>query len=431
MELTVQDHEIFKNYINNCMQKNMPIELLIDPIKCYHCSIITDDNNKIDKNIYLNNLTILLNYLIQNNLFIDTWKINSKFDIFTNNFGYRILDQLYIYFAKFVKPGRILYNSNFLSLQSQDNIDNMEIYLNKFLSINVPICLSYQVNFDNVNNLNNKLLQFLSNYNFKIYAIINNNLNNSIENYKSWIQIYNQYYYNSNYSFPIFKIDKTVNWTEEDIKDFLILLKFIIDDRYRLCDYDIEKFTQHLFFSPEFLKENNILYHNRFEDILSIIHYNKYENNNTNCSLEKWLFINLKDLSFPVCNGLTQNYYCGGKLLASNELIACESINGYFSQRSVNNFFLPDCFGCKNKFFCNQGCRAAQADYHLEPFLPIENICKLLNDSLDLLIKQYHQMGVFDYLFTQKKVDLTKVFKYDLILLLKAKGYTEYEYRYS
>ena len=62
---------------------------------------------------------------------------------------------------------------------------------------------------------------------------------------------------------------------------------------------------------------------------------------------------------------------------------------------------------------------------------PIPSVCKLLDRKNNFLVKIYHELGVFNELFLDQEGELEIGFKRELLKLLKAKGYPEYEYKYG
>lgn len=154
MILNNEDHIIFKNYIQTILNKDTPITLLINAKKCYDINI---DNNEI--NIPIDNISLLLEYLKQNNIFISNWKIKSNLNLFNNNNIFQIFDLLYKYFIFFNKLGTIIF-PNYYNILNKDIDIKLKYYINLFQNkLTIPCYFTLKDN--------------IQHYYDKIYIIIN------------------------------------------------------------------------------------------------------------------------------------------------------------------------------------------------------------------------------------------------------------------
>lgn len=417
MELNYQDNELFKNYILSFLKNNKSsqIELLLDNQKCNDITIIQND---IDLTEYLNNITILLEYLKNNNLLIKTWLIRSKYDLFKENNWFKIMDLFYNYFNYFQQSGQIYYHSNYYFCDNKNITNQINEYINKFNKINVRIFLPYNDYLHTISLTENKI-HFLQTNNERIFIIINpEEINHSIQNYQNIIK-----YFDDKNDLPFLILNKNINWQEKEIEEYLKLLEYIIYDYFSKYNYNIKDFSNFVLFPKNIASRT---------DMIVLEYFDKYKNNTLQCHLNASLTINCKDLSFPSCCGLCYSFFNGGKFLIKDQkiydIVANEGINGFFNQKMANSFYLPKCYGCINKYFCLKQCRSVSFEYQAEPFLPVKNICLLLDKKINLLINKYHELGLFHEFFKNRKID--DDIKYQIITLLKNKGYPEYEYRY-
>ena len=427
MELNYQDHEIIKNYINLYLNnKENFIELLFNPYKCNHLDINNNNINNFEEQF--ENIKILLNYLIEKNFITNHWKISSlKF-----NQIIKLFDLFYNYFIQIKRPG-ILMIVNDLSFCNNE-IEKLQIenYIQKFLNIQVKILFTYQISLNTEKNNLNNIFNFLSKYDSIINLIIDNNLQNCIENIKEWEKIFEEYNINT---FPNNNLDKTIKYNDDFEKQLKKLIKYRIQKRYALFEYDIKLLTKHLFFSNSFNEKNNILKLPVQDDLLKISYYDKIKNNTLLCKISDVLTIDCNNLSFPACCGLCHSIFNGGQFITENnkiiDIVSLDGVNGFFVQKYSNMNFTLDCYGCPNKYFCSKGCRAFQFENCAEPFLPIFNICNIQNIILQTLIEEYHKLGIFHFYFSQIEEEIEENKKYEFIKLLKNKGYPEYEFKYS
>ena len=418
MELNYQDHNVFNNYIFSSLQnEKTTIQLLINSNRCNNLTINEDKNICL----YLNNVNILLDYLIENNLYIANWNIKSNDDLFFDDDWFNLLDSLYKYFDHFHQKGLISFPNTYLFCNNELKKVQVEKYISVFKANNIVILLPYYANLESQNS-NESIFKFIQKYKERVMLLINPS--STIDNYKYWKNMLNNY----NITNKGFILNKCVNWTTKEIENCLKLLEYMIQDRFMEYDYNIEEFAKYVL---NFSQSNNSYF-----DCLILDYYDKFRNNNISCHLNSKLTIDCKDLSFPACCGLCFSSFNGGHFVINENKItgieAAEGMNGYFNQKLANSFYLPDCFACQNKYFCEKSCRSIQFEYHAEPFIPVPNICNLLNAKTNLFIKKYHELGLFHSFFNNSNNLLIEnpYMKYQLIKILKEKGYPEYEYRY-
>lgn len=418
MEINFEDNIIIKKYITSCLKdQNQFIELLCNSYVCNHISITQSDIS-----ININNVQLLINYLLENNFIITGWRISATHNLFNKDYIFQILDILYTYFKKINKNGVIIFPNNYEFIANQNQKNIFGNYIIAFSEIGVKIVTPYQVNFCDCNN-NNSIFDFLQLYEQELNLIITNNLEKYYDNYYYWKQIILKY----NLKLPNIILDKNIDWKETDYPLLKSLIQLRIQDRFNYFHYDIEKFTKHIFNN-----DNTILKIADKDDLLKIEYYDKIKNNILPCKLSNSLTINTEDLIIQACCGLSHNIFKGGKFLIENnkivDIIAEEGINGYINQKIANAHFMLDCYACTDKYFCQKGCRALQFKYSTEPYLPIKDICSIQQIILNTLIENYHNLGIFNYLFSQT---LENRYKHELIKILKQRGYPEYEFKYS
>ena len=468
MELNHEDHQVLKNYVlkyltpNNNVQKQ--IHLIIKPEcnqKCEYCYLYKHgeelyplEKRKTNQEI-LNNINLLLEYFKENNIYEDYWELFAG-DLFYDNFWFDIMDSFYNYYkymqekniSPIVNRPEIIIPCNMSFCQDDNKIQKVENYVNKFQkNLNVRIAFSYSTDgkystdirekHDISDEFYDKVFSLMNKYNWQSHPMISyEGIENGIKNYIWWKEQYSKYFLKDHPTniIPPFLEVRNDGWTEQQICSYLELLNYMIMDRFSLFNYDIEKFTKHLYFPEEKIKEQNILPSIYGYDIIRLAYFNDHDNYKK-CNLGLSLSINCADLSIVPCHRLTYSFFTGGKFKIENNKIidieALEGINGYLNHKLTNLHFELDCYGCENKYFCIHGCRGAQFEYNSESFLPIPSVCALLNAKLSFLVKKYSELGVFDYLFTQNEHELDAVYKKRLIDFLTIKGYPEYEYKYG
>ena len=468
MEVTYEDHEVLKNYIKKYLtpSKNVekPVHLIIKPEcnqKCEYCYLYKHgtelyplEKRKTNEEI-LNNINLFLKYLEENNIYEDYWEFFAG-DLFYDDFWFDIMDSFYNYYkimqdkkiTPIVNQPEIIMPCNMSFCRDDRKIQKVEEYVNKFNNdLKVKFAFSYSTDgkystdirerYDVSDDFYDKVFSLMNKYNWQSHPMISyEGIENSIKNYNWWKQQYQKHFIQDNpiNILPPFLEVRNAGWTEEKINKLLELLNYMIMDRFSMFDYNVEKFTKHLFFPEEMLKEQHIIPSIYGHDVIKLAYFSDADNFKR-CSLGLFLAINCADLSIVPCHRLTYSFFTGGKFKIENNKIvdieALEGINGYLNHKITNTHFELDCYGCQNRFFCKRGCRGAQFEYSSEAFLPIPDVCTMLNAELSLLAQKYSELGVFDYLFSQNEYQLDPIYKKRLINFLTTKGHPEYEYKYG
>ena len=468
MEVTYEDHEVLKNYIKKYLtpSKNVekPVHLIIKPEcnqKCEYCYLYKHgtelyplEKRKTNEEI-LNNINLFLKYLEENNIYEDYWEFFAG-DLFYDDFWFDIMDSFYNYYkimqdkkiTPIVNQPEIIMPCNMSFCRDDRKIQKVEEYVNKFSNdLKVKFAFSYSTDgkystdirerYDVSDDFYDKVFSLMNKYNWQSHPMISyEGIENSIKNYNWWKQQYQKHFIQDNpiNILPPFLEVRNAGWTEEKINKLLELLNYMIMDRFSMFDYNVEKFTKHLFFPEEMLKEQHIIPSIYGHDVIKLAYFSDADNFKR-CSLGLFLAINCADLSIVPCHRLTYSFFTGGKFKIENNKIvdieALEGINGYLNHKITNTHFELDCYGCQNRFFCKRGCRGAQFEYSSEAFLPIPDVCTMLNAELSLLAQKYSELGVFDYLFSQNEYQLDPIYKKRLINFLTTKGHPEYEYKYG
>lgn len=468
MEVKQEDTEILKNYLNKhflAKDSNIqkPIHLIVRPDcnqKCEYCYLYQHGkelyplDQRKDKQGLLKNLKILLNYFKEQDIFENFWELFAG-DMFYDNIWFDIMDLFYDYFSYMKnkqtipvnKENAIIIPCNMSFCEDLEKIKKVKEYVHKFRDdLDMSISFSGSIDGKYATDVREKkevsdefydrLFTLMKEEKWEFHPMISyEGIKNSLKNYKWWREQYEKYFMSEHFALfaPPFLEVRNDGWTDEHLNYLIKLLDYAVEDRYKLLDYDIKKFTKHLFFPEDYVQKKHIIPHQKGNDII-LLNYRNKDDNVMRCSLGFFLSINLADLSFPPCHRLNYSFFKGGHFVVENDKIvditADEGINGFLLHKITNTHFNLDCYGCENRYFCKKGCRGAQFEYSTEAFLPIPSVCKMLNTEINFLVKKYVSMGVFDELFMQTEYKLEPDYKKHLIELLSTKGYPEYEYKY-
>lgn len=468
MEIKQEDIDVLKYYLKNYFSVKdsdieKPLHLIVRPEcnqTCEYCYLYQHGKElypieqRKDKNGLLKNLKLLLNYFKEQNIYENYWELFAG-DMFYDNLWFDLMDLFYEYFAYMInkkitpinKSGEIIIPCNMSFCEDINKMEKVKRYVHKFdKDLGISVCFSastdgkYSTDIREKKELSeefyDRLFTLMKEEKWEFHPMISyEGIKNGIKNYKWWREQYNKYFMSEHFALfsPPFLEVRNDGWTDEHLQYLIKLLDYMIEDRYKLLDYDIKKFTKHLFAPEDYVEKKHIIPHQKGNDVITLTYRNN-EDNVMRCSLGFFFSVNLADLSFPPCHRLNYSFFKGGHFVVENDKIvditADEGINGFFLHKITNSQFNLDCYGCENRYFCKKGCRGAQFEYSTESYLPIPSVCKMLNTETNFLVKKYVSMGVFDELLTQTEYELDPQFKKHLIQLLTAKGYPEYEYKY-
>ena len=418
------------------------IEIIVRPEcnqKCEYC-YITNYGNELyplherkNKTELINNFQILIDYFETKKLLIPFLELFAG-DLFYDNIIYDLLNILYNYYLKIYQSEifvmqemrkqnvpffKIIIPSNFSFVTNEENLSKLLQLKDKFSGINVKLCLSASVDGKYATTVReNKSAEEVDKYYDKIFSaafalqagfhpmISPQSINTSIQNYDWWLEQLKKYNNNlapqDQYDFqPMLLEVRDDNWTEENINEYINLLKHIIKTRLQLCNNSIELLTKNLFDKQTTFKMKNA-------DIIKICIKNEF-NEHAPCLLTSAVHINLNNMSIVPCHRLSYYQFIGGKFnIKDNKIIDITPINpsGYIGIKSMNFNYQLKCNVCPLNKICIKGCLGAQFESSGELFMPNATVCNLLKAKYYTLLNEYNNLGVLKELKTSNYISV-------------------------
>lgn len=471
---TFLDSYLFNNKNNDKnVASNAEVELIIRPEcnqKCEYCYITKygKDLYPIEKRIsnieILNNIHMLLDYFYENKCFVKNWEFFAG-DLFYDDLFFDIIDIFYDYFKKIQKNYPEIYNEqknneeeyfrdtkmncitmpcNLSFCHSDEKIEHFRYVFEKMLSVNTIIFLSYSTDGlygidhrEKSSTVNqeffDKTFKFCKEFDYGCHPMIApENIDNAIDNYKWWREMYDKYFSSPHNRclIPCMLEVRNDGWTNEKIEKYKEFLEYAIQDRISVYDGDIKLFTKQLFASSDRDIDMKIPHGPTCMDPISLLPLTK-DQNGISCTLGHSLCINCTHLTLVPCHRLAYDIFEGGEFkVEDNKIIDIEpfeSINGYLNQMFTNRLYEVKCQTCENRFFCMQGCHGSQFETNGDPNIPITSVCNLLTAKIEYLLKRYHELGVFNILFNDDVDNSQDIMRSRLLDILIKKGYKEYE----
>lgn len=481
MELTYEDNKLIEFFFdNNIFKKNFTtIELIIKPDcnqNCKYCYLtkfgdkIYPKELRVSNEITLKNIKLFLNYLIEKKTYVPRWELFAG-DMFYDNLFFDIADLFLNYYKnikklypnfynntqhsknnKFLDFGFISFPCNCSFVEDEEKRKKFELYYELFKNEGIGVNISWSTDgpYGNIREENKidyeMMFSFIEKYHFGMHPMISyETIDYAIDNYKWWTEQFEKHNFNPHRKdrYPGMLEVRNEGWTQEHIKKYLELLDYIVEDRFKCCYKIISDFAISLFASENFLEEykTNNIYAYGPPALDPIKLYNSSKSFNCMpCTMGGILCLNCADLSFVPCHRLAYPQFKGAKFeIKNNKIIGIKALEGiycYFNQILENVHMKPVCVSCKNKYFCMKGCNGAQFEAFGDPLLPIPEVCNLLDSKINFLVKKYHDLGLFHFLF--RNANMKPNPDSNLILLnfeqkeywldlLKDKGYIEYE----
>ena len=201
---------------------------------------------------------------------------------------------------------------------------------------------------------------------------------------------------------------RNVEWSDEQIQDYMDFIKFLWRWSYRKCGGNISTLFDFLFKKKGF---------NTLSSALSTV------GRGIGCSIQGTVFVRLGDLAIVPChrtcyeafnygrfkiesgiqkvsgytrkNGSTVKDYIkdAGDRIVGMEAENVELMFGIYTMDSAN---LPYCETCLINPLCNKGCLGSQYEVTGDMFTPIPTVCKLYHAKMKAMVEIFMELKIFD-----------------------------------
>lgn len=467
------DDLLFNYYINTKLFVNennedentvlfppMSINLIIRPEcnqTCEYCYIYKYGNElypkeqRVSNEITLKNISKLLHYLLKRKGYIVKWDLFAG-DLFYDNLWFDIMDIFYKYFQQVLNIPAVI-NSlqqekispsisipcNFSFCHDPKKMEKTQLYIDKFSKLGVRIHFSYshdgyyscdiREKQELTQEYYDRVFKFIGKNHFGCHPMISyEGIKESIKNYEWWKAAYNKYGLSGTDFIPMFLEVRNDGWSKESIQDYINLLDYMIEDRLKMCDNNIEEFTKHIFsFKQKISKLPPLQNH----DLIRLKTESKH-NTKITCNMGHGISIKASNLSIVPCHRMAYPYFEAAQLKGNEQEITHieikNNVDAYYAMTNGNFLFYPKCAACEYRFFCPKGCLGSQYETYGDYNIPVKSVCDLMQSKFDFLFEKYHKLGVFKYYFEnincfpeEKRISHKRVLEF-----LLYKGYKEY-----
>lgn len=388
---TLPDFEIFVT--SNCN------------LKCKYCylnksgELLYPSEYRDEENI-LNNLKILLDWVIDNKFCVNKFSIFSG-EILHTDFGIKVLSIILEYLKKykFTHIISIPTNGTFIN----NNKDFIGHFIKECEKLQVFVNISFSIDGyyleDEVRGLKSNIKRDLDKFYNDVFEfskkyyphcgfhpmISYEGIKEWKENYKWFSEKLNQYDLQKANNLMMLEV-RNDGWNEESLKEYKEFLYYMLYYQYNNI-YNKEKLPMALHLLSEDSDNNYIQTIKTGKHMIT-------------CSIQRSFNVRCGDLAIIPCHRLSYNNLNYGKFITNGDkIIGIKSNNPEFALRvlttnPVTNTLL--CEKCTYKNICHHGCLGSQYEYLSEPFCPIPSVCKMMILKSNTIIDFMDSNGLLD-----------------------------------
>ena len=433
----------------NGRRNSKGIELIVRPEcnqKCEYCYIARHGNTlyphaeRVDKETIVKNIDIILTYVFDTKqYYANHWELFAG-DMFYDDIYFDILDVFYKHLVPYQKKypqifkyneGLILTPTNFSFIDDDAKAARVEEYIRKFredLNWEIGFSIStdgkYAVDTREQRPVDDAHFEKLFQWTLKyprggFHPILSaSNIKNAIQNYDWWKAKYAEYYpegISEGNFLPYWLEARNDEWTDESIKDFLNLITYMLNDRFKMCGNDVDELARHIFGAECSVHRPIHL------DLQCIdqVGGDRVSHGTSGCSLSGLVCINTANFAIVPCHRLNYRQFRGGYFVVEDGAITGVepfNVSGYLSLVTAPADSVPDCAFCKFNVVCHKGCAGAQFESSGEPFLTCQSVCNLIRAWFTHLLVLYDEMGVLESGRRQNLIPEHMTIVYDAIL---------------
>lgn len=378
---------------------------------CEYCYLYNNYNiypkEATEAKTILSNLTMIFNWLIENNYYIQTIDYFSG-EIWHTQLGLDILDLTFKALQNGLQVKRIMIPTNGSFIMNDAVKQKIQNYINAFQDLGTSLQLSFSIDGKVIDNLNrprnnssklytdefyNKVFDFAYHNDFFFHPMVAAySIEKWKENFYWWKEMCQKYNWSTHYRVMMLEV-RNDDWTEEKIKTYCDFLTFLMDDfRKENPQYaSIENFSEFIF-GKYITPEENYTYLPWVLALTSDVF---------SCTIPCQLCIRLGDLALAPCHRTAYDKFIYGYFQTQNgRIVDIKENNFYLAERFLymsNIHATPHCDTCVYNKFCIKGCAGSQYENTGDLFFPIPSVCKLEKAKINTTINYYQKNGIIDY----------------------------------
>lgn len=429
------------------------LELIVTPEcnqKCEYCYItkygseLYPHHLRADKPTTLNNIKMIMDYLVYEKHYI--FKAYELFagDMFSTDLFFDTMETLYPYFEYVFERAPELFEigpeeriiivpCNMRFVDNDEAAAKAKEWVYKFREINMKLVFSwshdgkYSADLRERTELTDeyyeKVFTFLKDTDGGIHPMLSyEGIGNAKANLDWWLEMFKKYFPErvaAGDYMPIHLEVRNDGWTDETITEYLEYLRYRLEKIFDMHDNDIDAIARYLFHAdgqglPDF-------------DQFDCVADEPFSECAMSCSMQKSMVIRVSDLSIVPCHRLSYHQFLGGWFIPNEEKtkivdVKANNVGQLIDIKSHHVTLAPECCICWNNKNCLHGCLGAQYEWSGELYLPIPSVCKLQKAKTSFILKMFVETGILQSAINQNI--LKEYHKNHLLNLCRKLGYT-------
>lgn len=405
------DRQFFRKWTKD--NKLGSLELIVTAdcnLNCEYCYIYRHGDKLYPKELrgeteILQNLEILLNWIISNDYYLETLDIFSG-EFFAGNLGMKVLEVIYQKALQKKFFNTLVIPSNFSFISSELQTAKVEEYIEKFEDLGIGFFLSCSIDGKEVDDTAresarsyrtdeyyDKVFEFAKKHGCGFHPMISDNfVKNYKENFDWWVSMLLKHFGDrAKFVVPMMLEVRNDTWDTASLSDYSEMLWYIAESCLQnFHNGDIKDFIHRIFHVPGPYE------HVTMGDILKL----PFTSNRCTCSIQSGPIVRLGDLMLVPCHRTMYPEYNYGQFEVENgKIVGIKEKNAALAAKiyAMNpNSTHPKCSGCEIKSICLRGCLGSQLEVNKELFSPVESVCDLMYTKMHTLYEIYNHYGAFD-----------------------------------
>lgn len=389
---------------------------------CKYCYLVKHGDELYPKEIQdqdtiLNNISILLDYYLENKFVLPRVDLFSG-EIWHTDFGIKILVLILAKIQAGLKINTIIVPSNFTFINYDDKVEQIKkiiaLYAQNRCNLIFSASIDGKFGEDNARPFKNKdiltdeyydkLFRFCKKYNFGFHPMLSAyDIDHFKKNFTWFMDKLTEYNFFKKdkpfdiYNYIMFLEVRNNDWTNEKLLQYIDCLNYMIDFDIDTIYSKEEQGIEYLASRLSKIYYSSPLQH-RFSNYVSYL--SDDQDGLPGCTISYTLMVRAGDLSIIPCHRTSYQKFIYGKYkIENNKIIGIEAQNPILANRIWNQKMKanPFCDSCYLYKYCMKGCYGAQYEATGDLFYPAETCCDLFKIKVlflyckkEWLIKKYN-----------------------------------------
>lgn len=419
-----------KDNVNSKWKRGAFVEIIVNPAcnqQCEYCYIhrygteLYPLDTRTSKEGQLKHLKMFLDYTHEHKILIPCWEIYGG-DLFHDGIFWDILDMFFDYYTGLFKEHpelkqevllnrciEIICPNNMSYFYEESNRVKFKEYWKRFEKNDIMIGMSWSTDGKYCTDTREKkelddeywdtMLTFVREIFGGVHPMISyENIEHWKDNYDWWIEMFKKYGFcdkPEHFQPPMLEV-RNSGWTDDKLEIYKDFLTHMFNVRLNhFCEGDIRKMAYHYFVGS--YKEGEFPQSSQMDPLMVKISQTIGRDERMSCAMQDQFDIVLGDLAIVPCHRTAYEQFRGGYFKIENDKIVDiipKNVTLFIASKSTSIVPLPKCFRCPHRRVCIRGCFGAQYEYCGEMFLPIPDVCKLLQTKYNHIIKLLNESGV-------------------------------------